>query len=294
MFARRLLGPVAGLLAFGLFAAPAAAAFGKTLLRYGTPDHADVTTLQEDLQTLGYGITVDGYFGAATRSAVISFQRKEDLSADAIVGPQTYGALAKALAVRTEAAPSTLVAYTVQSGDTLASVASAFHTSTSALAVANRLPTGDPLKPGETLLVPASAAFQEGVALVQEALKFIGVPYRWGGASPAGFDCSGLVEYVAGQVGIRLPRTSRQQFEAGTPVARADLSPGDLVFFDTYGWATHVGIYIGDGLFVESPATGGHVNIQSLSDPYWSHRYIGARRVTAPSLSASAVTRKGS
>jgi peptidoglycan DL-endopeptidase CwlO len=107
------------------------------------------------------------------------------------------------------------------------------------------------------------------------ALQYLGVPYVFGGSTPAGFDCSGLVMYVFAQLGIQLPHFAAAQYGYGTPVARGDLQPGDLVFFDGLG---HVGIYIGGGQFVHAPHTGTFVRIESLSGWYAS-TYVGARRI---------------
>lgn len=158
-------------------------------------------------------------------------------------------------------------------------MAQTFGTTPSALMAANNLTTST-VTVGQTLLVPASGDYQVGESLAQKALQYLGVPYRWGGTTPAGFDCSGFVQYVAGLMGITLPRTSSAQFKTGASVPTVDLLPGDLVFFDTYSYASHVGIYIGNGLFVTAPNSGQTVDIQSLSSVYWGPRYIGARRVT--------------
>jgi cell wall-associated NlpC family hydrolase len=110
----------------------------------------------------------------------------------------------------------------------------------------------------------------------QVALGYVGVPYRWGGSTPAGFDCSGLVSYVYAQLGVQLPHYAAAQYGYGSPVARDQLQPGDLVFFDNLA---HVGIYIGGDEFVDAPHTGTVVRIDSLSDPWYSSRYVGARRI---------------
>jgi cell wall-associated NlpC family hydrolase len=106
-------------------------------------------------------------------------------------------------------------------------------------------------------------------------MQYLGTPYVWGGASPGGFDCSGLVMYVYAQVGVSLPHSSYAQYGYGSPVARSDLQPGDLVFFDGLG---HVGIYVGGGSFIHAPHTGDVVKISSLSGWYAS-TYVGARRL---------------
>jgi cell wall-associated NlpC family hydrolase len=108
------------------------------------------------------------------------------------------------------------------------------------------------------------------------ALQYIGVPYLWGGATPAGFDCSGLVMYVFAQLGISLPHSAAAQFGLGTPVPEDQLQPGDLVFFDSLA---HVGISLGGGQFVDAPHTGSFVRIDSLADPWYASRYVGARRI---------------
>ncbi|HUK95001.1 MAG TPA: NlpC/P60 family protein [Gaiellaceae bacterium] len=107
------------------------------------------------------------------------------------------------------------------------------------------------------------------------AMRYLGTPYVWGGASPSGFDCSGFTMYVYAQVGVSLPHNAAAQFGMGVPVSRSDLQPGDLVFF--YGLG-HVGLYIGGGSFIHAPHTGDVVKISSLSGGYAS-AYYGARRI---------------
>lgn len=114
----------------------------------------------------------------------------------------------------------------------------------------------------------------------------IGIPYEWGGTDLTpfgkGIDCSSFVQQMYASVGVTLPRTSEDQFTVGTPVARTDLQPGDLIFFHTNGeGATHVGIYTGAGLFVSATVSGG-VKAQSLEIAYWDENYEGARRVAIP------------
>ena len=108
------------------------------------------------------------------------------------------------------------------------------------------------------------------------AMRYLGVPYVWGGASPAGFDCSGFVMYVYAQVGVSLPHYTGAQWAMGVPVARNDLEPGDLVFFDGIG---HVGIYIGGNEFIHAPHSGTVVQISSMTG-WYAAEYDGARRIT--------------
>ena len=107
------------------------------------------------------------------------------------------------------------------------------------------------------------------------AMQYLGVPYRWGGASPSGFDCSGFVMYVYAQVGVSMPHYTGAQYAMGVAVSQGDLQPGDLVFFNGLG---HVGIYIGGGQFIHAPHTGDVVKVSSLSGWYAS-TYVGARRI---------------
>jgi len=111
--------------------------------------------------------------------------------------------------------------------------------------------------------------------VVGVAMRYLGTPYVWGGASPSGFDCSGLVMYAFAQIGISLPHSSYAQYGYGTPVSRGDLQPGDIVFFDGLG---HVGIYVGGGSFIHAPHTGDVVKISSMSG-WYAATYVGARRL---------------
>lgn len=117
--------------------------------------------------------------------------------------------------------------------------------------------------------------------IVQTAMKYIGVAYKWGGeSSEQGFDCSGLTMAVYQLNGLDLPRTSRQQWAAGTAVAQAELLQGDLVFFATGGGrrVSHVGIYTGGNHFIHAPGKGQRIRLASLSKTYYRTRFVGARR----------------
>ena len=116
--------------------------------------------------------------------------------------------------------------------------------------------------------------------LTDTASKYLGVPYKYGGTTTSGFDCSGFTSKVFSDLGIQLNRTSGSQYQQGTAVAKSDLQVGDLVFFNTSGSGiSHVGIYIGDGKMIHSQ-TGQGVSYSNVNDPYyWGDRYVGAKRV---------------
>lgn len=123
-------------------------------------------------------------------------------------------------------------------------------------------------------------------SMAGEALNLLGVKYTFGGEDPSsGFDCSGLVGYVAEQsLGLKLPRSSAELASMGSSVARDELKQGDLVFFNTRGARfSHVGIYIGDNKFVHAPRTGAVVRIEDMRIGYWQQRFNGARRLDVDS-----------
>lgn len=119
--------------------------------------------------------------------------------------------------------------------------------------------------------------------LIGNAMGLLGIAYRYGGTSVStGFDCSGFMQHIFKRaMGINLPRTSAEQARMGTPVARSELQPGDMVFFRTLGGSriSHVGLYIGNNRFIHAPRTGKNIEITSLSHKYWSGKYAFARRV---------------
>lgn len=121
---------------------------------------------------------------------------------------------------------------------------------------------------------PAGTLGQQAAAIAQQ---YLGVPYVWGGASPSGFDCSGLVVYVYGRLGVSLPHYTVSLWNSGAHVSRDQLAPGDLVFFYSLD---HVGIYLGGGLFIHAPHTGTVVQISSLNSSWYSSAYDGAVRIS--------------
>ncbi len=121
----------------------------------------------------------------------------------------------------------------------------------------------------------------ERESVLETAHDLLGIPYKWGGETPDGFDCSGYVAYVFREaIGKKLPRLTVDQIEMGKAVSRSHLRPADLVYF----WIRekrqfHIGIYIGGGRFIHAPSTNGVVNIQNIDIFYWKSRYQGARRI---------------
>ncbi len=135
--------------------------------------------------------------------------------------------------------------------------------------------------PEEPPMARPAPADAEGLRanLVETARSYLGVPYLWGGTTARGFDCSGLAMAVYRLNGLRLPRSTREQFEAGEKVPGDRLRPGDLVFFATTGTGdvSHVGIYIGDDYFIHAPNRGRRIAKDRLGDTYYRDRYLGAR-----------------
>jgi len=126
-----------------------------------------------------------------------------------------------------------------------------------------------------------------GSSLVTEAMKYLGTPYVWGGTAPGGFDCSGLVQYVYKQLGVDIGRTTYDQVKQGTAVAKKDLQPGDIVFFGDPKSPHHEGMYIGNGNFIQAPATGQDVKVTALNS---RSDYAGARRIIQEATAATGST----
>jgi cell wall-associated NlpC family hydrolase len=134
--------------------------------------------------------------------------------------------------------------------------------------------TLEPLPPYE----PKPAA-TVGELAAANALRMVGVPYRWGGASPdVGFDCSGLVYWAYGEVGVTVPHSSYALYSFGKRVTRSRLKAGDVLFFDGLG---HVGVYLGYGRMVHAPETGRSVEVVRLARSHYGDRIVGARRIAA-------------
>jgi peptidoglycan DL-endopeptidase CwlO len=220
---------------------------GATVLRFGSQGAA-VAELQRRLE-----IPADGDFGPITLAAVEAFQRTHGLVVDGQVGPHTQAALHR---VGRWHAPRAVSA----GGERDRPASHHQH---------------QPRRHRAHHSHHAHSATGLGERAVRVAEGYIGVPYVWGGESPSGFDCSGLVQYVYGRLGVALPRTSYAQYAAGRHVTRAQLRPGDLVFFDGAG---HVGIYAGGGRFIHAPHTGTRVQIGELSGWYLAN-YTGAVRI---------------
>jgi murein DD-endopeptidase len=120
-----------------------------------------------------------------------------------------------------------------------------------------------------------------GARAASTAAQLVGTPYRYGGATPAGFDCSGLVYYSYLQAGVTLPRSTELQQRASSPIPLAEARGGDLLFFNPDGKVSHVGIYLGDDRFVHAPSTGKTVQLASLQSDYYRRHFVGAGRVAA-------------
>ena len=205
----------------------------------------DVLTLQKKLYLIGYDITeFDGVYGVETEKAVSAFQRDNKITVTGVVTNVTWRALRKAKEKKGRVLPAIKPNSTVK-----------------------------PTKP------VANSVAGDANAIVSTARQFMGVPYLFGGTTPKGFDCSGLVQYVYQMNGITIPRLADEQFKIGKSVSRNQLTAGDLVFFNTDSKGiSHCGIYIGDGKFLHASSSRG-VRVDSLDNEYWKPKYVGARKV---------------
>jgi len=178
---------------------------------------------------------------------------------------------------------STATTYTVKSGDTLYAIARNDNMTVTQLKTLNGLTT-DVIQVGQVLKVAGTAApstpvvtatsISKSQMIIDEAKKYIGVPYLWGGTTPAGFDCSGYVQYVYAKVGISIPRTTSTQFSGMKSISTP--APGDLVFYNTSGsGVSHVGIFLGNNQFIHAGSTG--ITISDMTSTYWKPKYLGAR-----------------
>ncbi|WP_018923087.1 peptidoglycan-binding protein [Salsuginibacillus kocurii] len=223
--------------------------FADTSLVLRLGDTGGVVELfQSKLKELDYiAMEPSGVYSNVTAEAVKEFQRDFGLVVDGLAGPETLGALEETLAG--ERAPGE--APEPNNPDQGPST-----------------PSGDDERTGGGF---------EVMDLIEEASTHIGTPYQWGGTSTSGFDCSGFLQYVYNEVGVSLPRTVAQMWEAGEAVSEPKV--GDLVFFETYAAGpSHAGIYSGGGSFVHAGSSSG-VTVASMQTEYWSDRYLGAKRV---------------
>ncbi len=176
------------------------------------------------------------------------------------------------------------ILHSVARGDTLTSISKRYNVDVNAIRQANNL-SSDAISIGQILKIPmlqAAPSTTPGAStdLRSTAERYLGVTYRYGGSSNDGLDCSGFVVIVFNELGIKVPRTSAQQFAFGQPVERTDLQLGDLVFFNTTGQGvSHVGIYLSDNEFIHAASNPGRVIKSKLIEPYYAQRYLGARRV---------------
>ncbi|MDR4889383.1 LysM peptidoglycan-binding domain-containing protein [Fredinandcohnia sp. QZ13] len=178
--------------------------------------------------------------------------------------------------------------YTVKAGDTLYGIARTYNMSVTELKNINNL-TSNTLSIGQVINVTGNAKAESNVQnreqvlkdLVSDSYNFIGIPYLWGGRTTAGFDCSGFVSFMHARHGIDIPRnTSAGYYTMGTSVSKANLQPGDLVFFavNNPGQISHVGFYVGNNEFISATSSKG-IAVVSMDNSYWSKYYVGAKRV---------------
>jgi cell wall-associated NlpC family hydrolase len=287
----------------------------SSTLEYGDQG-AQVATLERDLAKLGdYSGNIDGIFGPEVFAGVEDFQRAHSLEVTGKAGPKTLELLYEAVAPKTSAstslssAPPAGYLYVGSKGAEVltlqkdlavlgfysgritgtygpvtlksviayqASVHLPDHGYVGALTDA-ALHKSLAARAQAVDVVASGSVSTTATSVIDLALKYQGAPYVWGGNSPAtGFDCSGFVQWIFGQNGISLPRTTFEQWDVGTHVTMSQLQPGDLVFFTTLGvFCNHVGLYLGNGEFISDTEPGQGVLIQSLNTAYWADAFDG-------------------
>mgnify|MGYP001560479080 CR=1 FL=1 len=266
---------------------------GQSIIKIGSTGES-VIFLQQSLTKLGYKPgPIDGIFGSKTEAAVKLFQKAKGLVVDGIVGVNTWNAIYKAMVLKS-GSTGEVVIFLQQSlaaiGYNPGPIDGIFGPKTEAAVKLFQKAKGlvvDGIVGGSTwtaiynaleLIANVDVSIL-GNKVVAYSKKFIGVPYLYGGTTPAGFDCSGFVQYVYAHNGayqVKLPRETYAQIKVGTPISKADLQPGDLVFFGSISSPSHDGIYIGSNQFIESPHTGANVRVSMLNT---RKDFCAARRI---------------
>lgn len=282
---------------------------GDTVLKYKMTD-PDVHELQEKLSKLGFfeGNEFTNYFGDKTLQAVLDFQNSVGLKADGIVGKETVKYINIKMQQNILFEKSNRTLQLGDSGDNVADLQSKLaslgfyegeingtydeltkesvekfqiHQGLEATGIAEQqtliklFTDYDKYEADRAALSRRTA----GKQIVDYAKQYLGVIYKWGGDSPKGFDCSGFTKYIYKLFGVNLEHSASSQFNSGEVISKADLEPGDLVFFTTYKKGpSHVGIYIGANQFIHASSGNKKVIITSLDSSYYLKRYLGARR----------------
>ena len=253
---------------------------------------SEIVAIQKKLIAAGYKARETGEYDANTKWAVRLYQKDQGLPVDGILGDATYKKLMGKPMPSATKTVSKVKEISKKDAELMAKIQAKKEGNSKAITTSvkqQKKPTtqGKPVtvqvkhkvtnhtaKPLRT--VPVSGNVKE---ILTYANTFTGVPYKFGGTTPAGFDCSGYIRHVFQKVGVQLPRQADEQYTVGKKGEKQNLQPGDLVFFETYEpGVSHSGIYIGDGQFISATSSSG-VAVADIDDSYWGPRYVGAKRV---------------
>ena len=250
----------------------------------------EILSIQKKLIAAGYKARETSEYDANTKWAVRLFQKDNGLTVDGILGAETYKKLmgkplpmvtktvSKKKAISEKDAVVLARANSSRQEESPAITSTLKHklSKTSAPGGLTFKKKGKSYKSLDIGHQPVSGNVKE---VLTSANTFTGVPYKFGGTTPAGFDCSGYIRYVFQKIGFDMPRQADEQYTVGKKVEKSNLQPGDLVFFETYEpGISHSGIYIGDGQFISATSSSG-VAVADINDSYWGPRYRGAKRV---------------
>ena len=278
--AAALLTSVVAVPAADLAAAQETAGMAASDLKIGSRGPA-VAAAQRAL-----GIPADGVFGPQTRQAVRAFQAAHGLAVDGVIGPVTRGALGTGTGVRAGESVTTAlqrivgVAADGEYGPITRAAVRRYQAEHGLLVdgVAGPQTLGAMGLPADVTLGEDAPAAGAG-SVIGAVRSQVGAPYAWGGVGPSSWDCSGLTRWAFRSIGIELPRTTYGQVGMGVPVSRANIQPGDLVFFDTDGSGpSHVGIATSATTVISATRSQGVVE-HTITGAYWGERYVGSRRV---------------
>ena len=248
----------------------------------------EILGIQKKLIAAGYKARETSEYDANTKWAVRLFQKDHGLTVDGILGAETYKKLmGKPLPAATNTVSkkkeisekdAKLLSHSDSNRESTAITSTVKHKKGK-----NAAPQGLTFKKKGKTYKGLDIGHQPVSGNVKEVLTyantFTGVPYKFGGTTPAGFDCSGYIRYVFQKIGFDMPRQADEQYTVGKKVEKNNLQPGDLVFFETYEpGISHSGIYIGDGQFISATSSSG-VAVADIDDSYWGPRYRGAKRV---------------